>query len=45
MKNSVDWKRWEAMRKMGRLYFVVLVEAVGWGVPGRLHLQCALQNS
>lgn len=36
MKKSVDWKRWEAMREMGRLYFVLLVGAVGWGLSSAL---------
>ena len=36
MKKPVDWTRWEATRKMGRLYFVMLVGAIGWGVSSAL---------
>jgi hypothetical protein len=36
MKKSVDWKRWEATRKMGRPYFVLLVGGIGWGLSAAL---------
>ena len=31
-KNPVDWTRWEALRKRGQLYFVLVVGVLGWGV-------------